>query len=120
MIVTFRTKAHGDITMFGAVAVELLKLAGMTGNVPTAILGADVPGVLAKLERALDEHRAAYGDAAPSAAESREPSASRDDGRADERDSGPAVPLRTRALPLLELLRAAGAAKADVLVTQRR
>jgi len=43
MIVTFRTKAHADITMFANVAVDLLKLAGMTGNVPTAILGADVP-----------------------------------------------------------------------------
>jgi len=116
MLVTFRTKAHGDITMFGTVAVGLLKLAGMTGNVPTAILAADVPGVLAKLERALDEHRAAYGDAAPSAVESREPSAGRDDERAAEA----AVPLRSRALPLLELLRAAGAAKADVIVTQRR
>jgi hypothetical protein len=116
VIVTFRTKAHADITMFGAVAVQLLKLAGMTGNVPTAILGADVPRVLATLERALAEHRAAYGDSAPSAAESREPSARRDDDRAAE----PAVPLRNRALPLLELLRAAAAAKADVLVTQRR
>lgn len=116
MIVTFRTKAHAEITMFGNVAVELLKLAGMTGNVPTAILGADVASVLAKLEHALAEYAAAHGAGAPSAAESREPSAGRD----DERAADPTVPLRNRALPVLELLRAAAAEKADVMVTPRR
>jgi len=119
MLVTFRTKAHGDITMFGAVAVELLKLAGMTGNVPTAILADDVPGVLAKLERALAARAAALGDGAASAAESREKNKGRE-GREDGGPTEPAVPLRHRALPLLELLRAAGAAKTDVIVTERR
>jgi hypothetical protein len=114
MLVTFRTKAHGDITMFGRVGVELLKLAGMTGNVPTAILAADVPGVLAKLERALGEHRAAFGDSAPSGAEARNANGA----GADEAEE-PAVPLRNRALPLLELLRAAAAANTDVIVSAR-
>ena len=115
MLVTFRTKAHGDITMFGAVGVELLKLAGMTGNLPTAILAADVPAVRAKLESALAAHRAAFGEGAPSGAEARERSGERD----DEPGAAPAVPLRHRALPLLELLRAAAAAGADVIVTSR-
>ena len=53
MLVTFKTKAHADITMFGNIAVELLKLAGMTGSVPTAILADDVPGRLSTLEHAL-------------------------------------------------------------------
>jgi hypothetical protein len=116
MIVTFRTKAHADITMFGAVAVQLLKLAGMTGNVPTAILAADVPSVLATLERALESHRAEHGAGAPGAVDSRDKSAGRD----EEAGAEPAVPLRHRALPLLELLRAAGAARADVIVSARR
>src|SRR5262249_20220679 len=114
MLVTFRTKAHADITMFGHVGVELLKLAGMTGHVPTAILAADVPGVLAKLESALGEHRAAFGDAAPSASET-----SGGNGANDNETAEPAVPLRNRALPLLELLRAAVAAKTDVVVSAR-
>jgi hypothetical protein len=114
MLVTFRTKAHADITMFGHVGVELLKLAGMTGHVPTAILAADVPGVLAKLESALGEHRAAFGDSAPSAAETAGSNGARDDEAAD-----PTVPLRNRALPVLELLRAAAAAKTDVIVSAR-
>ncbi len=114
MLVTFRTKAHADITMFGHVGVELLKLAGMTGNVPTAILAADVPGVLAKLESALGEHRAAFGDSAPSTSE-----ASVGNGARKAEAAEPAVPLRTRALPLLELLRAAADASTDVVVSAR-
>ena len=114
MLVTFKTKSHADITMFGHIGVELLKLVGMTGNVPTAILAADVPGVLAKLERALGDHRAAFGDSAPSAAEAHD----RDDGSGGEAAEG-AVPLRNRALPLLDLLRAAAAAKTDVVVSAR-
>jgi hypothetical protein len=114
MLVTFRTKAHADITMFGHVGVELLKLAGMTGNVPTAILAADVPGVLAKLERALGEHRAAFGESAPSTAETRDENGARENEAAEA-----AVPLRNRALPVLELLRAAAAAKTDVIVSAR-
>src|SRR4051812_32719703 len=113
MLVTFRTKAHADITMFGHIGVQLLKLAGMTGNVPTAILAADVPAVLAKLEGALGEHREPFGDSAPGAAQTRG-SGARDDDAAE-----PSVPLHTRALPLLELLRAAAAAKNDVVVSAR-
>jgi len=110
MLVTFRTKAHGDITMFGDVAVALLKLAGLSGNVPTAILAADVPGVLARLGTGLSEH----GPAAPrpAAAKARSAAVSRDDEEAE-----PAVSLGQRAVPLVALLRAAHAAGADVLVS---
>ena len=49
MLVNFHTKAHGDVTTFGDVAVALLKLAGLSGNVPTAILAADIPAALERL-----------------------------------------------------------------------
>ena len=39
MIVTFRSKAHADIMMFGDIAVNLLKLMGHSGTVPGALLG---------------------------------------------------------------------------------
>ena len=112
MLVTFKTKAHAEITMFGNVAIELLKLAGMTGSVPTAILADDVPGRLAALEQALGAHRAAFGDSAPGSSEAkRNP---RDDA------AEPPVSLRTRALPVLELLRAAVAEHTDVVVAAKR
>src|SRR5690606_24478116 len=53
MLVTFSTKAHPDITMFGDVAVQLLKLAGHSGTVPSAILARDIPATLARLEGGL-------------------------------------------------------------------
>jgi hypothetical protein len=102
MLATFRTKAHGDITMFGDVAVALLKLAGLSGTVPTAILAKDIPEALARLERALPRAQAQPQDTA------RKP--------ADDPDHEPPVPLTRRALPLIGLLRAAAAAGADVLV----
>jgi hypothetical protein len=113
MLVTFKTKAHADITMFGNIAVELLKLAGMTGNVPTAILADDVPGRLAALERALGAHRAALGDSAPASSEPAQV------GDAHDEAAGP-VSLRNRAMPVLELLRSAVADHTDVVVAAKR
>jgi uncharacterized protein DUF1840 len=113
MLVTFKTKAHADITMFGNIAVELLKLAGMTGSVPTAILADDVPGKLAALERALGAHQAAFGESAPASSEARRASDLRDEA------AQPPVSLRTRALPVLELLRAAVAEHTDVVVAAK-
>jgi Domain of unknown function (DUF1840) len=112
MLVTFKTKAHADITMFGNVATELLKLAGMTGSVPTAILADDVPGRLATLEQALGAHRAAFGDSAPGSSETKR--------SPHDEAAEPQVSLRTRALPVLELLRAAVADHADVVVAAKR
>jgi hypothetical protein len=111
MLVTFHTKAHGDITMFGEIAVALLKLGGLSGNVPTAILAADIPAVLGRLGAGLAEH----GHAAPALAGATPASpSSRDD------DAEPPVPLGQRAVPLVALLRAAHAAGADVLIRPRR
>jgi hypothetical protein len=106
MLVTFKTKAHADITMFGNIAQELLKLAGMTGNVPTAILAKDIPAVIAALERGLAQ-RKPVSPPEPPAREAAN----------DDRDAEPPVAIGTRAVPLLALLRAASAAGADVMVT---
>ena len=43
MLVTFRSKAWGNVTMFGDVAETLLKMMGHTGTVPSALLAADIP-----------------------------------------------------------------------------
>jgi hypothetical protein len=112
MLVTFKTKAHADITMFGNVAIELLKLAGMTGSVPTAILADDVPGRLAALEQALGAHQSAFGESAPGSSEAKR--------KPHDEAAEPPVSLRTRALPVLELLRAAVADHTDVVVAAKR
>jgi hypothetical protein len=100
MLVTFKTKAQADITMFGDVAVELLKLAGLSGTVPTAILSADAAKTLARLESALAPIKTAD---AGSAADT-------------DPDEPPGVPLNRRALPLIALLRCAAEAGTDVMV----
>jgi hypothetical protein len=104
MLVTFRTKAYSNITMFGDVAKQLLELMGHSGAVPSALKAEDVPAALARLETAIAQRRAA--EAAESPAEN--------NGR-DGYDAPRAVTLSQRAVPLLELLRAAKAKKVDVM-----
>jgi hypothetical protein len=101
MLVTFRTKAYPNITMFGDVALKLLKLMGHSGTVPSAIKAADVPAALARLEAAVKAQKAAEKNAPADP---------------DHEDGAEApVELSRRAVPLLELLRAAAKVQIDVL-----
>ena len=91
MLITFRTKAYADITMFGDVALNLIHLMGHSGSVPGAILAEDVPAALARLRAG-----AAANPDAPAPGP----------GQDDDTDEPP-VTLSHRALPLIELLEAA-------------
>jgi len=97
MLVTFTTKAHADITMFGDVALAMLKMMGHSATVPGAILAADVPAALSRLTAAIDAEKAS-----PPPVEDKD---------ADE----PVVGLAHRALPLIELLAAAAKAESNVI-----
>jgi len=101
MLVTFRTEAYADILMFGDIAVQLLKLMGHSGTVPSALVAEDVPAALERLRTAIAVHQATV----PKAAEAVED---------DAADESP-VDLAQRAFPLIELLAAAAAAQCDVL-----
>ena len=96
MLVTFRTRAYADITMFGDVAKKLLKLMGHSGTIPSAILPEDLPAALARLEAAVVASKAAEQQGDPDA---------------DNYQPG----LAQRALPLINLLQAAIAANAEVM-----
>jgi len=104
MLITFSTKVSADITMFGEVAVELLKLMGQTGVIPGALLGPDIPSALERLQQAI-----AVVGARPSGNPPPDPKAEDDD-----RAATPLVSLRQRAVPLVQLLEAAAREKADV------
>lgn len=95
MLVTFTTDAYGSITMFGDVALSMLKMMGHSGAVPGAILAADVPVVLSKLTAAIE------ADTPPLVM----------DNDAEEVE----VSMATRALPLIELFTAAAKAKSNVM-----
>ncbi len=100
MIVTFRTPAYADITMFGDVALVLIEYMGHSPTVPGALASEDVPGALQRLRQAVE----AKGDEAlPGTRED-------DSGAREER-----VSLAHRALPLVKLLEAAAEAEAYVM-----
>lgn len=101
MLITFETKAYANITMFGDVAVTLIKLMGHSGAVPGALLADDVPDALARLKAAIE--------AQPD--EPLDPT----NGPANDGEEGEHVSLAHRALPLLELLAAAAAAHENVM-----
>ena len=94
MLVTFTTDAYADITMFGDVAINMLKMMGHSGTVPSAILAADVPAALNRLSAAIDATKASTP--------------------AMETDKPP-ISMANRALPLIALLKAAAKAKTDII-----
>ncbi len=96
MLVTFTTDVHANITLFGDVALSMLKMMGHSATVPGAILAADVPVALSRLTAALGEETATP------------PIADKD---ADE----PAVSMAHRGLPLINLLTAAAKADCNVM-----
>ena len=102
MLVTFKTDAYANITMFGDIAVRLLKLMGHSGTVPSAIRAEDVPEALENLRRGLEAHGA-------EAAENDPP---RDERTQEKRQP---IILSQRAYPLLELLEAAAAKGSNVM-----
>ena len=102
MLITFRSKAAGNITLFGDVAVALLRLMGQSGGVPGAIPAADVGRALNQLREGLKNR-----PAPPPLPERDE----RDDGERPERP----VPLEHRAMPLIEFLERSMKANADVI-----
>ena len=102
MLVTFKTEAYANITMFGEVAVTLLKLMGHSGTVPGALMPEDLPAALARLKAAVAEDPQTPLDPTTGSGTIEE---------GDERH----VSLAHRALPLIQLLEAAASAKAHVL-----
>jgi hypothetical protein len=99
MLITFSCPAYADITMFGDVAVRLIKLMGHSATVPGALRAEDVQVALERLEAAV--HADEQSPAPEEQAESED----------DER----AVSLRHRALPVIALLKAAAKAKCNVM-----
>ena len=111
MIVTFRSKAHADIIMFGDIAISLLKLMGHSGTVPSALLAEDVPSALERLRTAIAAHKATVEDEADSIQDDDD----NDDDNDDDDDDERTVNLAHRALPLIELLEASATAKCNVM-----
>jgi hypothetical protein len=95
MLIRFHTKADG-FTIQGDIGIALLRLMGMSGAVPGALLAQDVPPALERLKAAV----AGVKPAAPAA---------------DAREEGARVSLSARAFPLVQLLENAAKRNSDVV-----
>lgn len=98
MLVKFDSDV-GSLTMFNDIALQLLKLMGHSGTVPSALLPEDIPQALARLKAALD------GELSPQ----------KTDAGDDNERSEPPVSLRQRAHPLIDLLERAAREKCEVV-----
>lgn len=99
MLVKFESEV-GGVSMFGDVAVTLLKMMGHSGTVPSALLAKDIPAALEKLNAALGM--------TPADSES---------GQNEEGTQQSNVSLRKRAFPLIALMERAAARGVDITWT---
>lgn len=90
MLVTFKSRAHADVIMFGEVALKLIKLMGRSETVPSAIEPQDIPQALKLLQEGI-----AVEDVAVQETED------------VEDEEAVQVSMHNRALVLIELLNAA-------------
>jgi Domain of unknown function (DUF1840) len=95
MLIRFHSKA-GGFTIQADVGTALLRLMGMSGSVPGALLAQDVPVALERLKRAV--------------AAGKSPAAG-----ADAEEEGHRVSLSARAFPLVQLLESAAKRNVDVI-----
>ncbi|EJF7262615.1 DUF1840 domain-containing protein [Vibrio parahaemolyticus] len=104
MLITFRCRSYANVTMFGDIALVMIKMMGHSGTVPGSISAQDVPDALSKLTSALS---------AKNAAEENLPTDV--DVDEEEEQAEPAVSLGRRAFPLIELLKSAIKEECEVM-----
>ncbi|EOB3918955.1 DUF1840 domain-containing protein [Vibrio parahaemolyticus] len=104
MLITFRCRSYANVTMFGDIALEMIKMMGHSGTVPGSISAQNVPDALSKLTSALS---------AKNAAEENRPTDV--DVEEEEEQAESAVSLGRRAFPLIELLKSAIKEECEVM-----
>lgn len=94
MIITFKSKAAGDVIQFGEVAKRLLGIMGKDPESTTGIITVEqLPDALERLKAAVAAERVELAGKP------------REQDEEDERQGGPrAITLSQRALPLIELM----------------
>jgi hypothetical protein len=112
MLVTFRSSATESITMFGDIAVQLLRLMGATGKVPGGMDAQEVSAALRKLEQEIDRLKVKTNADTPARPADNEDSAADED---QDLKREPPIAIETRAVPLLSLLKRAAAANVPVV-----
>ncbi|VEG90244.1 DUF1840 domain-containing protein [Legionella spiritensis] len=91
MLIQFKSDAYENITMFGDIAIHLLKMMGQSGVVPGALKAEEIPEALASLEKSL------Y----------REYPLDNEENLPEDDDNSPPIHLSQRAFPLINMLKSA-------------
>lgn len=101
MLYEFKSKATGNVVMTQKVAERLLAIIGKSPGQTGIIIPEQMPAAIAALEAAVATERA---------------SAAAEPGEDDERETGRPAPvtLAQRAWPLIDMMRAAHAAKREI------
>jgi hypothetical protein len=107
MLIVFKSKASGDVMMFGEVALQLLNVMGKGRSEQGIITVEQMPDTIARLKRAMAENKVQQASNPDADDSAHEPA------RASDRSAS--VSLAVRAVPLLELLERSHKAKVPVL-----
>ncbi|EIU7853660.1 DUF1840 domain-containing protein [Vibrio parahaemolyticus] len=102
MLITFRCHSHSNVTMFGDIAIKMIKMMGHSGSVPGSISAQDIPDALSRLTSAL---------AAQEAIEKNNSQAMEEDEEQEEQT----ISLGRRSFPLIELLKSAIKEECEVM-----
>lgn len=106
MIVTFKSKATGNLIYFKDIAVTLLKMMGRDDKVPSALFAEEVMPALEKLQQALGALQAERAAAKTTSQSPKEQDVSEDK---------VVISLQVRAQPLLEMLQKAAKKNCPVM-----
>jgi hypothetical protein len=102
MLITFSCKASGNVTMFGDIATQLIKMMGHCENVPGAIDAEDVPAALMNLEMAIQTIKQQQIEAKKAGTVDE-----KNEDELDDADYEPEISISMRAMPLIDFLKAA-------------
>ncbi|MFH4399482.1 DUF1840 domain-containing protein [Vibrio diabolicus] len=102
MLITFRCHSHSNVTMFGDIAIKMIKMMGHSGSVPGSISAQDIPDALSRLTSALATQEAIEQNNSQAMEE-------------DEEQEEQTVSLGRRAFPLIELLKSAIKEECEVM-----
>ena len=109
MLVTFSSKAHSNVIMFGDMAQTLITMMEFATDVPGAIKAEDVASALANLEKNIalvKQQQASCQDVE---------SSNDNDNDNDNNDNEPEISITVRAMPLIDLLKSAISVKSYVM-----
>lgn len=97
MLMTFRSDASANITMFGSVGLQLVDMMGYGKSTSGAVKAEDIPAVLERLHSGLSQETAS----------TIQPEQDDKDEGDDDAPQEPPISLANRAKPLIDMLNAA-------------